>query len=149
MSKVIKQMEMDDLHRTFAGVRELAVMTSERLTSQGEYTFRSAMRKKGVRVRVVKNSLCRRVFRELKLQVPDESPYWEKQTMLAWGTGSIAELVREIDGELGNPKNGGLYKDKGKPRVEPKGAIADGSPVTWDQARKMPTRGSCWRRSWP
>jgi ribosomal protein L10 len=140
MSKVIKQMEMDDLKRTFTGVRDLVVLSTERLTSQGEYTFRAALRKKGVRLRVVKNSLCRRVFRELNLQVPDDSPYWLKQTMLAWGTNSISELTREIEGELKNPKTSGLYKDRDKAKVFLKGAIADGAPITIDQARSMPTR---------
>ena len=32
--------------------------------------------------------------------------------MLAWGGGSIAELSKEIDAELKNPKNAGLYKTK-------------------------------------
>lgn len=141
MSKVIKQMEMDDLKRTFADVRDLVVMSTERLTSQGEYMLRTAMRKKGVRLRVVKNSLCRRVFRELNLRVPDESPYWQKQTLLAWGGNSIAQLSREIDAELKNPKNAGLYRDKDKKqRVHIKGAIADGSPVPFEQAITMPTR---------
>ena len=39
MSKVIKQMEMDDLRRTFDGVRDLVVLTSNKLTAQGEYTL--------------------------------------------------------------------------------------------------------------
>jgi ribosomal protein L10 len=140
MSKVIKQMEMNALRSTFEHVRDLVVLSAERLSSQGEYTFRSAMRKKGVRLKVVKNSLCRRVFKDLNLQVPDDSPYWEKPTMLAWGGSSIAELSRNIDGELNNPKNAGLYKDKEKKlRVAIKGAIADGSPVPFDQAKTMPT----------
>jgi len=139
MSKVIKQMEMDDLRRTFTGVRDLAVLKTQRLTSQGEYTFRANMRKKGIRLRVVKNSLCRRVFHDLGLQVPDESDFWQQQTVLGWGTGGVAELTRTIDEELKNPKNAGLYRDKDKERVSRKGAIADGAQITWDQALKMPT----------
>jgi len=80
------------------------------------------------------------VFRDLNLQVPDNSPYWQLQTILAWGTPSIAELTREVEGELRNPKNAGLYKDKERVKVILKGAVADGSPITIDQARSMPTR---------
>src|SRR5215212_3242771 len=112
MSKVIKQMEMDDLRRSFDGVRDMVVLTSAKLSAQGEYTFRAQLRKKGVRVRTVKNTLARRVLRELNLGIPDDSPYWKKQTMLAWGTTSIAELSKEVDAELKNPKNAGLYKSK-------------------------------------
>jgi large subunit ribosomal protein L10 len=140
MSKLIKQMEMNDLRRTFDGVRDLAVLSTEKLSAQGEYTFRSALRKKGIRLKVVKNSLARRVFRELNLSVPDDSPYWQKQTMLAWGGTSISGLTRDIDAELTNPKAGTLYKEKDKEKVTRKGAIADGQPLEWKQAREMPTR---------
>jgi large subunit ribosomal protein L10 len=140
MSKVIKQLEMNDLRRTFDGVRDLAVLSTEKLSAQGEYTFRSALRKKGIRLKVVKNSLARRVFKELNLAVPDDSPYWQKQTMLAWGGTSISGLTRDIDAELTNPKTAALYKEKDKEKVTRKGAIADGQPLEWKQAREMPTR---------
>src|SRR5262245_20927925 len=124
MSKVIKQMEMNDVRRTFDGVRDLVVLTTNKLSAQGEYTFRAALRKKGVRVRVVKNSLARRVFKEAGLSVPDDSAYWQKQTMLAWGGDSVAQLSKEVDAELRNPKNLGLYKSKEGEKITVKGAIA-------------------------
>jgi large subunit ribosomal protein L10 len=140
MSKVIKQMEMNDLRRTFDGVRDLVVLTTSKLSAQGEYTFRAALRKKGVRLKVVKNSLARRVFKEMNLSIPDDSPYWQKQTMLAWGANSIAELSKEVDAELKNPKAAGLYKGKDGERITIKGAVADGAPITFDVAKAMPTR---------
>jgi large subunit ribosomal protein L10 len=140
MSKVIKQMEMAALKSTFEGVRDMGVLSIHGLSSQGEYTFRAALRKKKIRLRVVKNSLTRKVFGELGLQVKADS-YWEKPTTLAWGAGSIAELCREIESELKHPKNGPLYKSKeGKPFIEKKGAIADGVAVPWETAIKLPTR---------
>lgn len=140
MSKVIKQMEMSDIRRTFDGVRDLVVLTTNKLTAQGEYTFRAALRKKGVRVRQVKNTLARRVFKEMNLSIPDDSPFWQKQTVLAWGGDSVATLSKEVDAELKNPKNLALYKTKQEERIIVKGAVADGSPVTFDQAKAMPTR---------
>ncbi len=139
MSKVIKQMEMDDLKRTFAGVRDLVVLSAEKLGAQGEYQLRKVMRQNNVRVRQVKNSLTRRVFKELNLSVPDDSPYWQKNTILAWSVvagGSIASVSKALDAELRNPKNAGLYREK----VTVKGAIADGQPVSFDVAKSMPTR---------
>ena len=47
MSKVIKQMEMNAIRSTFEYVRDLVVLSAERLSSQGEYTLRAAMRKPG------------------------------------------------------------------------------------------------------
>jgi len=136
MSKVIKQMEMDALRHTFQGVRDLAVLSVSKLDSQGEYNLRAALRKKSIRLQVVKNSLTRKVLREMNIQVADDSPYWQGPTMLAWGANSVSELTRAIDGELKDLKKGLAYKDK----VTKKGAIADGNAVTWDQAVKMPTR---------
>src|SRR4051794_10830954 len=103
MSKVIKQMEMDTLRQTFQGVRDLVVLSIQGMSSQGEYTFRAALRKKKIRVQVVKNSLTRRVLGELGIQVGADSPYWQRPTALAWGANSIAELSREIEGELKHP----------------------------------------------
>jgi large subunit ribosomal protein L10 len=136
MSKVIKQLEMDALRTTFREVRDLAVLSVSKLDSQGEYTFRAALRKKQIRLQVVKNSLMRKVLHDLNFHVADDSPFWAGPTMLAWGTSSISELTREIDSELKDTKKGPLYKD----RVAKKGAIADGQPVTWEAAIKMPTR---------
>jgi len=132
MSKVIKQMEMNDIRRTFDGVRDLVVLTTNKLSAQGEYVFRAALRKKGVRMRTVKNSLARRVFAEMKLAVPDDSPYWQKQTIFAWGRESIAELlfclldvvdaleiqpkIRPVPAQLAEPKRHG--RSDGRPLAQ-------------------------------
>jgi len=136
MSKVIKQMEMTALRTTFEGVRDLAVLSVQGLTCQADAALRAALRKKKVRLKVIKNSLTRKVFGELGLNVKAESPYWSGPTTLAWGAGSIAELCQMIDGELALPKTAAQYKDK----VKKKGAIADGQEVPWEVAVKMPTR---------
>src|SRR4051812_6437410 len=107
MSKVIKAMELSDLQQTFQDVRDLVVLTTDRLDSLGEYTLRANLRKKKIRLKVVKNSLCRKVFKDLNINVPDDSPVWGKQSVVAWGASSIAELSREIEGELRNPKLAG------------------------------------------
>jgi large subunit ribosomal protein L10 len=136
VSKVIKQMEMDALKKTFQDVRDLVVLSVKGLDCRGEHGLRVAMRKRNVRLQVVKNSLTRRVFNELGLRVGDDSPYWLGPTMLAWGTDSLGELSRAIDAELKNAKTAALYKDK----VIIKGAIIDGQPFGFEQAVKMPTR---------
>jgi large subunit ribosomal protein L10 len=136
MSKVIKQMEMDALKDAFKDVRDLVVLSITGLDCVADHQFRAALRKKNVRLKVVKNSLTRRVFDELGLHVGEGSPYWTGPTALAWGGASVAELSRAIDGELKAPKTAAQYKDK----VVVKGAVADGQPVPFDRALKMPTR---------
>ncbi len=136
MSKVIKQMEMDALKKDFGGVRDVVVLSTKGLTCQADYTFRANLRKKNIRVRVVKNTLTRKVFGELGLNVAAESPYWTGPTTVVWGAGSVAELSQAVDGELKAPKTAPLYKDK----VKIKGAVADGQEIPFDAALKMPTR---------
>jgi large subunit ribosomal protein L10 len=136
MSKVIKQMEMASLKNTFQGVRDLAVLSVKGLSCLGDSTLRASLRKKKIRLKVVKNSLTRKVFGELGLNISAESKCWQGPTLLAWGAGSIAELSQEIEKELKLPKLAALYKDK----VIIKGAIADGQEVSFAAALKMPTR---------
>jgi large subunit ribosomal protein L10 len=142
MSKVIKQMEMDALQQTFADVRDLVVLSITGLSSQSDHTFRTALRKKNIRLQVIKNSLTRRVFQQLGMAAGGESPYWAGPTALAWGANSIAELSRTIDAELKNAKMAALYKDK----VTVKGAVVEGQQITFEQALRMPTRAEAIAR---
>src|SRR5262245_51968821 len=107
MSKVIKQMEMDDIKRTLGGTRDIVLLTFDKLSAKGEYTLRAQLRQKGVKLKQVKNSLCRLVLKGLGFSIPDKSAYWEKPTVLAWGGTSIAGLSKDIEAELKNPKNVG------------------------------------------
>jgi len=136
MSKVIKQMQMDALKGTFRDVRDLVVLSIRGLAAQADNQLRAALRKKNVRLQMVKNSFTRRVFGELGLNVPADSPYWTGTTVLAWGATSVSELSRSIDTELRAPKTAAQYRD----RVTVKGAIVDGQPIPFADALKMPTR---------
>src|SRR5579872_5160989 len=136
MSKVIKQMESDALRDTFKGVRDAVVMSIQGLNCQLDGALRATLRKKNIRMKVVKNSLTRRVFDELGIRIGADSPVWAGPTTLAWGANSVAELSRAIDDELKKSKAAPQYKDK----VKIKGAIADGTVIGFDLALKMPTR---------
>src|SRR5881392_1831058 len=136
MSKVIKQMQMDALKATFKGVRDLVVLSVKGLSCQADGQLRATLRKKNIRLQVVKNSFTRLVLKDIGLNVPDDSPVWKGNTVLAWGGSSVSELSRGIEIELKDLKKAALYKDK----VTIKGAVADGQLVTFEQAVKMPTR---------
>jgi len=135
MSKVIKQMQMDALKDTFHGVRDLVVLSVKGLSSQADNNLRAALSKKKIQLRHVKNSFTRRVFGELGVNIPAESPFWAGTTVLAWGASSVSELSRSIDGELRAPKTAAQYKDK----VTVKGAVVDGQVLPFAQALTMPT----------
>jgi large subunit ribosomal protein L10 len=126
MSKEIKQMEMNALEHTFKGVRDLVMMSVQGVNSQHDNQARLGLRKKSIRLQVVKNTLARRVFGQLGLQM---SKCWEGPTTVAWGAGSLSELSRELETAF-----------KNNDKVKFKCAVADGQEVSFDQALKMPTR---------
>jgi large subunit ribosomal protein L10 len=133
MSKQIKQMEMDALKQTFDGVRELVLLSVSGLSCTADNQLRANLRKKNIHVQMVKNSLARRVFGELGIDIPKESPYWAGTTWMAWGPESVAELSQELDRQIvRNP----ALRDK----VKVKGAVTEGQPVSFEAAKARPTR---------
>lgn len=126
MSKHVKQMQMNVLKHTFQDVRDLVFLSISGLSCQEDNQMRLGLRKKNIRLHVVKNSLARRVFGELGLQV--KSP-WEGTTTLAWGATSLGELSREL-----------AALAKKNPKIKPKIAVAEGQEVAFAQAVAMPTR---------
>lgn len=127
MSKVIKQMEIDAMQKTFAGVRDLVLMKVVGLNAIADNQVRLGLRKKGIRLQMVKNSLARRVFGDMGINIKTG---WEGSTTLAWGGTSIAALSKEIE----------TLAKKHEKFIKVKTALADGQEVSFDLALKMPTR---------
>ncbi len=136
MSKAIKQMQMDALKQAFGSVQDFVVLSIKGLTAQQENGLRTALRKKKIRLLQVKNSLARIALGDSGVKIDKESSYWVGSTTFAWGAGSIAELSRSIDEQLKNPKTAPVYKDK----VTVKGAVAEGQPLGFEEAKTRPTR---------
>src|SRR5437763_56070 len=63
MSKQVKQMQMDALAAEFKGVRDLVVLSVSGLSAGADNRLRLDLRKKGIRLRTVKNSRLRRAPR--------------------------------------------------------------------------------------
>jgi large subunit ribosomal protein L10 len=126
MSKQIKQMEMDALRQAFQDVRDLLVLTASGVSATAENQMRLSLRKKNIRLQMVKNSLTRRVFGELGIQVESA---WAGPSLLAWGAGSLAELSKEVDALAKKNKN-----------IKVKTAVSEGQAITFQQALAMPTR---------
>jgi large subunit ribosomal protein L10 len=135
MSKVIKQMQMDALKQTFSGVKNFVFLSQSSLGAIAENQLRLSLRKKKVRLQLVKNSLARKVFDQMGLQLKD---VWTGNTVIAWGGGeSIKDLSREIEAAF---KEQTKKDPKFNERVTIKTALADGEQVTFAAALKMPTR---------
>jgi len=132
MSKVIKQMQMDALKKTFTGVRDLVLLSASGLSALEENQMRLGLRKKKIYMHMVKNSLARRVFSDLGMKL-DKA--WAGPTVLAWGADSLADLSKTLDAIMKKNK-----------KLLPKTALADGQEVSFKQALAMPTRSEALAR---
>ena len=135
MSKLVKQMEITALEKTFSGVRDLVLLAPSKIDSTLDFNFRKQLREKKVRVQMVKNSLVRRVFEAQGVKL--DAKLWTGTTLIAWGADSIKDLSKAVD-ELIKAIEKKDPKQKDKLKV--KTAVADGIPVAMDMAMKMPTR---------
>lgn len=132
MSKAVKQLELDDLRKTFNGVKEYVLLEPVKLDSATEYNFRKSLRGKNVRVKLVKNSYAKKVFAELGVQAPALAG----PTLVCWGSDSPKGLGKAVKGAVQDSKKDPKAPDKFKQ----KGAIVEGLPTTLDIMENMPTR---------
>jgi len=138
MSKVIKQMEMDALKAMFQGVTDMVVFSPTGVNAQLDHGLRNTLRKKNIRLVMVKNTLARRVFKEIGINVPDDSPYWQKSTWMAWSTESADELKKIKAVTTDDPR----FKDK----LTIKGAITEKKAIAFEIFEKLPTRAEALAR---
>src|SRR5262245_31182932 len=129
-AKAIKQMQMDALETTFRGVRDFVLLSATGVGAIPENRLRLDLRKKDIRLMLVKNSLMQRVLDGMGIKIDN---VWAGPTMVAWGSTSVASLSKAVETSF-------MALDKAKDKIKFKGAVADGQPVTFEQALKMPTR---------
>ncbi len=127
MSKPIKQLEMNSLKESMGGLRDLVLLSISGVNAVAENQMRLALRKKNIRLQVVKNSLASRVFKELG--IGGLEAHLQGPTTIAWGSTGVAELSKEIDAFLKKHK-----------QIKPKAAVADGAIISFDEAKRFPTR---------
>lgn len=103
-----------------------------KLDSATDFEMRKRLRAQNIRVKMVKNTLARKVFSELGVNVdPGSGP-----TLICWGADSIKELGTAVDNLLAD-----LKKDPKAPqRLREKTAVAEGQPVPLAVAKTLPTR---------
>src|ERR1700751_6153682 len=123
-------MMMDQLRSDLDGSRSLLILDLKNLDANAEHQLRRDLRKKSIRLRVLKNSLARRVFTDLGMD--GLSKYLEGPSAIAWGGEGIAELAKELSTQVK------LLK---KPAI--KGGAVDGVVVGPEQVEditKLPSR---------
>ena len=132
MSKKVKELELNNLRATFKGVKDMVLLEPLKLDSATDYDMRKKLREKKIRVKMVKNSLVKKVFDENGVAVdPGAGP-----TLLIWGAESIKELGTAVDAILTD-----LKKDPKAPqRLKVKTAVAEGEAISLADAKQRPTR---------
>ena len=132
MSKKIKELELNDLRKTFKGVRDFVLLEPLKLDSAADYELRKGLRAKKIRVKMVKNTLVKKVFDENGVKVdPGSGP-----TLLCWGADSAKALGLAVDAMLKQ-----LRPDTKQPeKIKPKTGVADGEPMSLEELKKVPTR---------
>jgi ribosomal protein L10 len=134
MSKQVKQFELASLRKRFEGVRDLVILSATKVDSIQTSTMRSTLRKKSIRLHMTKNSFARKILGENGITVGADA--WKGTTYVAFGTENIKDLSNAVDGVITD-----LEKDvKNKNKIKVKTAVADGIEVTFEAAKKMPTR---------
>ena len=130
MSKYVKELMMDQLKSDLDGNRSLLILDLKDLDAIAEHNFRRDLRKKSIRLRVLKNSLARRVFSDMGMD--GLSKYLEGHSAVVWGGEGPSELAKEISTQ---------FKTLKKPQI--KGGAVDGVVVGPDQVEditKLPSR---------
>jgi large subunit ribosomal protein L10 len=132
MSKEIKTMQIEALTKSLAGARDLVLLSMSGVKAHDENMMRLALRKKNVRLQLVKNSLAKRVLKDQGLSGLDN--YFNGPTVIAHSIqqkgGGVSEIAKELD----------AFIKKFSKQIAAKIAVAEGSVIDFETAKKMPTR---------
>jgi len=95
MSKLVKNMLIDDLKTRLTGVGEVIVVSLGRLDAIQTSQLRQALRKKKINLQLVKNSLARRATLDTPLAPAFDTH--EGMLAIAWGGEDVVDLAKELD----------------------------------------------------
>jgi large subunit ribosomal protein L10 len=130
MSKYVKELMMDQLKSELDGDRSVLILDLKGLDAITEYQFRRDLRKKSIKMRVLRNTLARRVFDDMG--IGGLSRFLEGPSVAVWGGAGVAELAKEVSDQVKKLK---------KPEI--KGGSVDGTvigPEQLEDITKLPSR---------
>ena len=94
MSKLIKEMIVEEYRRQFDGVTDGVVVEIRGMDATANNNFRNELRGKEIHVTVLKNSLARKAFDGGPLEGISEQ--LKGPTALIWGAESAVDVAREL-----------------------------------------------------
>lgn len=129
MSKVVKQMVMDEVQKRLDGARDLLVVDVSKMDALSANRLRLDLRKQNIQMLGVKNTLARNVLGDAGTALASTltGPSW-----LVWGSADVVALSREIQ----------QWADKIE-HFQVKGGVVEGTPLDAEgvkQLSKSPSR---------
>lgn len=132
MSYFIKNQIQSDYEKKFDGVTEFVVIDTTGISGLDNNLFRGEMKKKGIHLAVVKNSLMRLTLKKMGLENAGEV-FQSGPCVVVYGGDSVIDIAKEV-----------VTWSKKLTNIKPKGAYVDGSVMKGDkkvgELSKMPTR---------
>lgn len=132
MKRTDKESFVSDFAKNIQSAEAFTLMSFNKISVENMTEFRLALRKQGIRVRVVKNTLAKRVFSESPFKEQFDS-HLEGPTMVAYGSGDAVSAAKAIY----------EWVDKEDLDVAVKGGMALGEVFSEQQIRalsKLPGR---------
>jgi ribosomal protein L10 len=133
MSKKIKELELNALRKSFAGVKDYVVLEPVKVDAGTEHEFRKKLRANKVSVKLVKNSYAKKILGENGVTI---DKVWSGPTLLCWGGDSVKGLANSVDTAVKESKKDPKAPDKFKVKT----AVADGAEISLEVAKTLPTR---------
>lgn len=125
MSKKLKQMMAADLQHRFGGLEEAVVIECGGLAVSEAEEFRTSLRSSGIAMNVVKNTIARRVFNDMGIEVP--TTWFEGPTAVLHGEEDAVTTSKVFDD----------WRKKNKKKLKIKGGLLAGEVLEGAAAENL------------